>query len=99
MLKGEIDRAVSYLNIAIELDRRMYKRACKQEIFFPIMDQIRNNKTGYHRYHFTYQELKTKKHLDDTLSLINSLKSEGKKRDNKNDGKIIEIKDIEQREY
>ena len=99
MLKGEIDRAVSYVNIAIELDRRMYKRVCKQEIFLPIMDQIRTNQTKNHRYHLTHQELKTRKHLDDTLALINNLKSSGKKRANIGDNKVIEIKDIDHREY
>lgn len=99
MLKGEIDRAVSYVNIAIELDKRMYKRVCKQGIFLPIMDQIRPSKNAHHRYHITYQELKTRKHLDDTISLINSLKSEGKRLSNKGDSKIIDAKDIEQREF
>ena len=91
MLKGEVDRAVSYVNIAIELDRRMYKRVCKQGIFAPIMDQVRKNKTRNHRYHLTNQEFKTRKYLDETISLINSMKSDGKSRASKSDGKIIEI--------
>ena len=99
MLKGEIDRAVSYVNIAIELDSRMYKRVCKQDVFLPIMDQIRTTKTVKRKYHFTIQELKTKKHLDDTISLINSLKSEGKKLSSKSDSKVIEKKELENREF
>ena len=101
MLKGEIDRAVGYVNIAIELDRRMYKRVCNQEIFLPIMDQIRTEQTRNHRYHLTYQELKTRKHLDDTFSLINKIKDNGKFI-NKDDDKIVNGKDdidLNQREY
>lgn len=101
MLKGEIDRAVGYVNIAIELDRRMYKRVCKQEIFLPIMDQIRTEQTRNHRYHLTYQELKTRKYLDDTFSLINKIKDNGKFV-NKDDDRMIKGKDaidLNQREY
>lgn len=99
MLKGEKDRAVGYVNIAIELDEKMYKRVCKQEIFKPIMDEVRANKTQRHKYHMNIQELKTRKHLDDTIALIQSLKSEAKSRANKADKKIIDIDRYEQREF
>lgn len=74
LMKGEKDRAVGYINIAIELDNRIYKRVCKQEIFSSIMDEIRLGEGKKRRYHLTYQELKTKKHLDDTFNLIDKMK-------------------------
>ncbi|MBR2744872.1 MAG: tetratricopeptide repeat protein [Clostridia bacterium] len=95
MLKGEVDKAVSYVNIAIELDKRMYKRVCRQGIFAPIMDQVRKDKSRNHKYYLTNQEFKTRRYLDETISLINSMKSDGKKRDAKGDGKIIEINERE----
>ena len=74
LMKGEKDRAVGYINIAIELDNRIYKKVCKQDIFSDIMPEIRSAEGKKHRYHLTYQELKTKKHLDDTFNLIDKMK-------------------------
>ena len=65
------------------------------------MDQIRTEQTRNHRYHLTYQELKTRKHLDDTFSLINKIKDNGKFV-NKDDDRMIKGKDaidLNQREY
>ena len=99
MLKGEIDRAIGYVNIAIELDKSIYKRVCKQDIFLPIMDQIRTNQTREHKYNLTYEEMKTKKHLDETISLINNLKGDARKRGYKGDSKLKELEQLEHREY
>lgn len=98
IIKGDKDRAVSYANIAVELDKKMYKRISRQEIFAPVMNQIRENQNNKHKNTLNRQELKTKKHLEDMFSLINKMTSNGKKID-KNDSKIKQIKDIAQREY
>lgn len=74
LMKGEKDRAVSYINIAIELDYNIYKRVQNQEIFSTIMEEIRPGNGKKHKYKLTYQELKTKKHLDDTFNLIGKMK-------------------------
>ena len=99
LLKGEKDRAVGYVNISIELDKRMYKKVCKNDIFLPIIDQVRNVQDRTHRYHLTYQEIKTRKHLEDTFLLVQKLKSNGQI-DKKDDVKSKKIEEIEQqREY
>ena len=82
LIKGEQDRAVGYINISIELDKKMYKKVCKNDIFLPIMDQIRNVEERNHIYHLTYQELKTKKHLEDTFVLVQKLKNNEKNKQN-----------------
>ncbi|MBP3503214.1 MAG: tetratricopeptide repeat protein [Clostridia bacterium] len=84
LMKGERDKAVGYINIAIELDNRIYKKACKQEIFSTIKDEIRLGNGKKYRYHLTYQELKTKKHLDDTFNLIGKMKQNDNNIKNKN---------------
>lgn len=99
LIKGEKDRAVGYINIAIELDKKMYKRVCKNEIFLPIMEQIRNVQERNHKYHLTYQEIKTRRHLEDTFLLVQKLKGSGKT-DKNNDSKSKQIDEVEQqREY
>lgn len=98
LIKGDKDRAVSYANIAVELDKRMYKRISRQDIFAPVMNQIRENQNRNHKNTLTKQELKTKKHLEDMFALINKMTSNGKKID-KSDSKIKQIKNIAQREY
>lgn len=85
LLKGEKDRAVGYINIAIELDNRIYKKVCKQKIFSPIMDEIRLVEGKKRRYHLTYQELKTKKHLDDTFNLVGNMKQNDNRLKDKDD--------------
>ncbi len=97
MLKGEQDKAVGYINIAIELDKRIYKRASAQDVFKPVMDQVRNVQNRIHRYHLNAQEIKTKKHLEDTFNLIQKMK----KNDNnavESDEKKIEL-DGNEREF
>ena len=74
MIKGESERAISYINMAIELDFRFYKKACKQEVFASIVKYIRENQTKDCKYNLTYREIKTIKHLDDTFSLIQKMK-------------------------
>lgn len=97
LLKGEKDRAIGYINIAIELDNKIYKNVCKHEIFSEIMDDIRPINGKHCRYHCTYQELKTRKHLDDTFILIDKMKKNNITKEN-NSNKYIDEKD-QSREY
>lgn len=98
MLKGDKDRAVGYANIAIELDKKMYKRVCKQDIFAPVMNQIRKEQRRDHKSKLTKQEFKTRKHLEEMFALISKMTSNGKKID-KSDSRAKKIKDIAQREF
>lgn len=98
LLKGDKDRAVSYANIAIELDKKIYKRICRQELFAPVMDQIRNESNKDRKNTLTLQELKTKKHLEDMFALVSKMTSNGRKI-NKNDSRIKQIREMGQREF
>lgn len=98
LLKGDKERAVSYANIAVELDKKIYKRICRQELFAPVMDQIRNECHKDHKNTLTIQELKTKKHLEDMFALVSKMTNGGRKVNSK-DARIKQIKDIAQREF
>lgn len=98
LLKGDKDRAVSYANIAVELDQKIYKRICRQELFAPIMDQIRNESSKNHKNTLTKQEYKTKKHLEEMFALVSKMTSNGRKID-RNDARIKQIKEMGQREF
>ena len=92
LLKGEKERAVAYVNMAIELDSKIYNKVVKQEIFVPIIKEIRKTENKKRRYKYTYRELLTKKHLEDTFYLIEKMKANNtiEKNDNKSIKKYIE---------
>lgn len=92
LLKGEKERAVAYVNMAIELDSKIYNKVAKQEIFMPIIKEIRKTENKKRRYKYTYRELLTKKHLEDTFYLIEKMKANNtiEKSDNKAIKKYIE---------
>lgn len=91
LLKGDKEKAISYINIAIELDYRFYKKICKQEIFRQILDYVREGKNKVYTYNLTYEEIKTKKHLDKTFRLIEDMKTRDKKVEN--EGGIVKDRD------
>lgn len=78
LLKNKKDKAVAYINIAIELDSKIYNKVCKQDIFKNIMEEVRFIEGRRHRYHMNLRELRTKKHLEDTFLLIDNLKNSAK---------------------
>lgn len=92
LLKGEKERAVAYVNMAIELDSKIYNKVINQELFAPIMQEVRKVENRKHRYKLTYQELLTKKHLEDTFYLIEKMKVNNtiEKSDSKSIKKYIE---------
>ena len=85
MLKGEKQKAINYLNVAIELDSSIYKEIETQSIFLPIIKSIKapnlNNTLKIPISKLTKKEKQTKKHLKDTYYLVNKL--------NNNDIKMI----------
>lgn len=78
MIKGDKDTAVKALNIAIELDNNLYKKAMEDSIFIPIKgyvdypnideEDIEPKKTKA-----TEKEKKVRKHLDTTYNLVGKL--------------------------
>ena len=92
LLKGEKERAVAYVNMAIELDSKIYNKVAKQEIFVPIIKEVRKTENKKRRYKYTYREILTKKHLEDTFYLIEKMKANNtiEKNDNKAIKKYIE---------
>ena len=85
MLKGEKQKAINYLNVAIELDSSIYKEIETQSIFLPIIKSIKapnlNNTLNIPISKLTKKENQTIKHLKDTYYLVNKL--------NNNDIKMI----------
>ena len=41
MLKGDKEKATNYMNIAVELDPKIYKKAQKETVFTPIKNEIK----------------------------------------------------------
>ena len=77
MLKGEKQKAINYLNVAIELDSSIYKEIETQSIFLPIIKSIKapnlNNTLNIPISKLTKKENQTIKHLKDTYYLVNKL--------------------------
>ena len=80
MLKGEKQKAINYLNVAIELDSSIYKEIETQSIFLPIIKSIKapnlNNTLNIPISKLTKKENQTIKHLKDTYYLVNKLNNE-----------------------
>lgn len=74
MIKGDKDKALNYINLAIELDMDLYKKVQEQNIFIPIMKQI---KTSYEENkkisHLTRKEKATQEHLYNMYNLIGDM--------------------------
>ena len=77
MLKGEKQKAINYLNVAIELDSSIYKEIETQSIFLPIIKSIKapnlNNTLKIPISKLNKKEKQTIKHLKDTYYLVNKL--------------------------
>ena len=95
MLKGEKEKAINYINVAIELDSKIYKKIEGQAIFAPIIKRIRvpnakNNLSLLEKNKLTIKEQKTQNHLEETYYLVNKLNNNDLKmmkniKDNKED--------------
>ena len=95
ILKGDKEKATNYMNIAIELEPSIYDKVQKENVFLPIMNNIRkpNRENIFEKNKNVTKEQKVLNHLSKTCSLINSL--------NNDDIKImknIKEKEIEQKE-
>lgn len=76
MLKSDKENAIKYINVAIELDAKMYEKADEEPIFIPIKSYINYPKEDeqetYH-YNRSKKELKVQKHLEETSKLAGQL--------------------------
>ena len=78
MLKGEKEKAINYINVAIELDSKIYKKVEGQAIFTPIIKRIRipnlnDTLNSQSKNKLTIKERKAQKHLENTYYLVNKL--------------------------
>lgn len=98
LLKGDKDRAVGYANIAIEIDKRMYKRVCRQDIFAPVMKEIRSGKSKIRKNDLTKQEFRTRRHLEETFALVSKMTNNGRRVDSE-DWRAKKVKEMAQRDF
>lgn len=78
MLKSDKDTAIKVLNIAIELDNHLYKKAIEEPIFIPIKGYITYPNIDEEdiepkQYAITEEEKKVRRHLEDTYNLVGKL--------------------------
>ena len=80
MLKGEKEKATNYMNIAVELDPKIYNRAQKENVFTPIKNDIRKPEKqeldNKKKTKLKFKERKTLNHLSNMCSLISSLNND-----------------------
>lgn len=80
LLKGDEDKARNYMNVAIELDPKVYKQAQKDPVFEPIREEIEPPKeredTIIKKKNLTKKEKEVNKHLMKTCILVKNLSNE-----------------------
>lgn len=78
MIKGDKEKAINYINVAIELDSKIYKEIEEEHIFSPIIKQIKpptlNDTLNTPKVkRLSKKERLTQKHLKETYKLVNKL--------------------------
>ena len=76
MLRGEKENAINYLNVAIEIDPYMYKKAEKEPVFIPIkahMNFPNLEEVEEKTVELTKKEKKVQKHLEETTKIVGKL--------------------------
>ncbi len=77
MLKSDKDTAIKALNIAIELDHRMYQKAIEDSTFIPIKAYLNypniDEEDIEEKEEVTKKEEKVRKHLEETYNLVGKL--------------------------
>lgn len=76
IIKGDKENAIKFLNVAIEIDHNLYKKAENEPLFFsiktyinfPDMDEEQNLETT-----LTKKEIKAQEHLESTMKLVGKL--------------------------
>lgn len=99
MIKGDRENAIKFLNVAIEIDHHMYKKADAEPLFIPIKSYINfpdMEEEQAKEYKLTKKEIKAQEHLEKTLKLVGKLsynKIKLKKDKNKSEIDIEEQKE------
>ena len=78
IIKGDKDTAIKALNIAIDLDNRLYKKAIEEEIFIPIKGYINYPNIDEEdiepkQEKASEKDKKVRKHLEETYLLVGKL--------------------------
>lgn len=76
MIKGDKENAIKFLNVAIEIDHDMYKKAEAEPLFIPIKSYINYpdmDEEQVKDVKLTKKELKAQEHLEKTLKLVGKL--------------------------
>ena len=80
ILKGDKEKATNYMNIAVELDPKIYKKAQKEVVFTPIKNEIKKpekeDKEEKRKTRLLLKERKALNHLSQTCSLISTLNND-----------------------
>ena len=79
ILKGDKEKALNYMNIAVELDSKIYNKMQKETVFTPIKNEVRKpNKENENirKSKLRLKERKALNHLANTCSLISSLNND-----------------------
>ena len=80
ILKGDKEKAVNYMNIAVELEPKIYDKVQKETVFTPIKNEIRKPsaelKKEKKKTRLLLKERKALNHLSKTCSLISSLNND-----------------------
>jgi len=77
MLKAQNDNAIKYVNLAIELDYKMYEKVQEELLFIPIYKYIQrpiiDQNADEKKVKLKRKEIKTKKHLEKTYEIAGKL--------------------------
>ena len=84
ILKGDKEKAINYMNIAIDLDPKIYIKVQKETVFTPIINELRkpkqeqnmDDKKTVKKTKQSLKEIKAINHLSKTCSLISSLNND-----------------------
>ena len=80
MLKGDKDKAKNYMNVAIDLEPKMYDRAQKEPVFLPIKKEInkpdKSRQIDKPKKQLLPEEKRAINHLSKTCALVSSLNND-----------------------
>ena len=79
LLKGDEEKAKNYMNVAVQLDPKVYKQAQRDPVFTPIKEEINppeEKEQETKPSHLTNEEKKVNRHLMKTCILVKNLSKE-----------------------
>lgn len=80
ILRGDKEKATNYMNIAIELDPKIYDKAQKEKVFIPIKNEMRKpdskQREQKKKNRMLLKERRALNHLSKTCSLISNLNND-----------------------